>query len=260
MVAANPFLAGEAGRLPPLDGSALPRVRILVVDDHEDIREPLTVYLNRQGFDAIAASGASEMRAVLRRQPVDAIVLDVMLTDGNGLALCRELSRTSATPVILLTAMSDHRHRVAGLDAGADDYVVKPFDPSELAARIRTVLRRLARSVASPAPARRLEFEGWVFDIPARELVDPAGQRVVLSETEYRLLAVLAEHSGEILSRDRLLDLTQPDDLSVFDRSIDTQVCRLRKKLECAPQAPRLIKTVRGGGYLFAAPVRPLLP
>lgn len=255
----NTFIAGEAGRLPPPGSWVSSRPRVLVVDDHEDIREPVTVYLGRQGFEAIPASGASEMRAVLRQRHVDVIVLDIMLTDGNGLTLCRELASTSAIPVILLTAMADYRDRVTGLEAGADDYVVKPFDPAELAARIRTVLRRLARSSGAP-PAQRFEFEGWVFDVAARELLDPAGRRIVLSEVEYRLLAVLAEHGGEVLSRDRLLDLTQPDDLSVFDRSIDTQVCRLRKKLEMTPQAPRLIKTVRGGGYLFAARVRSLPP
>jgi two-component system OmpR family response regulator len=244
------FATAEAVRSPTPTPSA--RARVLVVDDHEDIRDPLTVYLGRQGFDAVAASGASEMRSLLGRQPVDAIVLDIMLSDGDGLALCRDLARTTATPVILLTAMANPRDRVTGLDAGADDYVVKPFDPAELAARIRTVLRRIARVSPQPAvPARCFEFEGWLFDVSARELTDPAGGNVILSETEYRLLTVLVENAGEILSRDRLLDLTQPEDLSVFDRSIDTQVCRLRKKMEQATRAPRFIKTVRGGGYLF---------
>lgn len=258
----NMFISSETSHFPPPDSLVLTSPRVLVVDDHEDIREPVAIYLERQGFEAIPVAGAMEMWSVLRRRPIDVIVLDIMLTDGNGLVLCREVARTSATPVILLTAMAGYEDRVIGLEAGADDYVVKPFDPAELAARIRTVLRRVARSgIQQESTAlQRFEFEGWVFDVAARELSDPAGRRVILSETEYRLLAVLAEHCGEVLSRDRLLDLTQSDNLSVFDRSIDTQVCRLRKKLESAPQMPRLIKTVRGGGYLFAARVRPLPP
>ncbi len=258
----NTLIASESGCFSPQNGLALPPARVLVVDDHEDIREPVTIYLGRQGFEAVPAAGAMEMRAVLRQRPVDVIVLDIMLTDGDGLELCRELTGTSAMPVILLTAMAGYQDRVIGLDAGADDYVVKPFDPAELAARIRSVLRRLARGSALPVPAvvQRFEFEGWVFDVAARELTDPHGRRVILSETEYRLLTVFAEYHGEVLSRDHLLDLTQPNDLSVFDRSIDTQVCRLRKKLEPEPQMPRLIKTVRGGGYLFAANVQPWPP
>lgn len=232
------------------------RPYVLVVDDHDDIRQPLAIYLERQGFEAIPVAGAAEMWAVLRQQPVDLIVLDIMLQDGNGLALCRELAETGDTPVIFLTALADYQDRIKGLEAGADDYLIKPFDPAELAARIRTVLRRFKRAGALSQQGQCVEFEGWRFNIPERELLDPAGQRVSLSDVEYQLLGVLVHHSGEILSRDRLLDLMNPDELSVLDRSIDTKVCRLRKKLETGPESPRLIKTVRGGGYLFAVTPR----
>lgn len=243
-----------------LDAPVAPRgARVLVVDDHADIRDPVAAYLGRQGFDAVPAAGAAELRHALDHSHIDAIVLDVMLRDGNGIALCRQLSECNGPPVILLTACADQRDRLAGLDAGADDYVVKPFDPAELAARLRSVLRRISRSAApvQRQPDPRLHFAGWVFEPVSRLLHGPDGARVELGEAEARLLGAFLAHAREVLSRDRLLDLTQRGEQYTFDRSIDVQVCRLRKRLAGAPGVA-LIRTVRGGGYLFTAAVETL--
>jgi two-component system OmpR family response regulator len=233
---------------------------VLVVDDHTDIREPLAEYLRRRGLRVDTAASAVEMRGLLSRRSFDLIVLDIMLPDEDGLSLCRFVVRTLGTPIIFLTAMAALHQRVVGLETGADDYVVKPFDPAELVARIRTVLRRQARA-ANPhagAGAMRFGFEGWIFDMSRRELFDRAGRQVMLSEVEFRMLDVLVAHPNVVLTRERLLDLTQRGDLDVFDRSVDTQISRLRRKLEDDPRRPTLIKTAWGNGYLFAADVRAL--
>lgn len=252
--------------LPPLSdaqgpGAAATRLRVLVVDDHADIREPLAHWLQRQGFDVATAADARQMRHLLRHQPFDVIVLDIMLPDGDGLSLCREVAATLGTPVILLTARATPPERVAGLEAGADDYVVKPFDPAELAARIRTVRRRDVRVPRPTAPhgtASRLSFDGWLFDTLRRELRDPRGQLVLLSDMEHQLLCALVAHPHTVLTRDRLLDLMHGSDTGVFDRAVDTQISRLRRKLEADPRRPRLIKTARSNGYLFVADVQTL--
>lgn len=247
----------------PLPPVAPPRLRVLVVDDHADIREPLADWLQRQDFDVATAADARQMRHLLRHRPFDVIVLDIMLPDENGLSLCREVAATLGTPVILLTARATPPERVAGLEAGADDYVVKPFDPAELAARIRTVQRRDARAprtgpASAPAAARRVSFDGWVFDLLRRELRDPQGQLILLSDMEHQLLCALVAHPHTVLTRDRLLDLMHGDDAGVFDRAVDTQISRLRRKLEADPRRPRLIKTARSNGYLFVADVQTL--
>ncbi|MBB3220256.1 response regulator [Pseudoduganella umbonata] len=235
---------------------------ILVVDDHPDIRSSLAAYLRRQGLAVTTAADAAQAGALLRQERFDLIVLDVMMPGEDGLSLCRRVSGTLDTPVILLTAMHTSADKVAGLDSGADDYVVKPFDPPELVARIRMVLRRWRRTAASVGNAATgYAFGGWFLDTGKRELFDPDGQPAALSSAEYRLLRVLAEHPGTVLSRDRLMDLTGCGDALAFDRSIDSQVSRLRKKLEPDPRRPSLLKTVWGNGYLFAATVtaRPAL-
>jgi two-component system OmpR family response regulator len=235
---------------------------ILVVDDHPEIRSSLAAYLRRQGLAVTTAADAAQAGALLRKERFDLIVLDVMMPGEDGLSLCRRVSGTLDTPVILLTAMHTSADKVAGLDSGADDYVVKPFDPPELVARIRMVLRRWRRA-ASPAGngTGGYAFGGWFLDTGKRELFDPDGQPAALSSAEYRLLRVLAEHPGTVLSRDRLMDLIGGGDALAFDRSIDSQVSRLRKKLEPDPRRPSLLKTVWGNGYLFAATVtaRPAL-
>ncbi|MCA1325446.1 response regulator [Herbaspirillum sp. alder98] len=235
---------------------------ILVVDDHLDICEPLAAYLRRQDMQVSMAFNAAQARRQLAQQAFDLVVLDVMMPGEDGLSLCRHIGQAYGTPVILLTAMSSLASKVSGLDNGADDYVVKPFDPQELLARIKTVLRRLSRALPAavmPDTAsqaiHRYVFDEWTLDVERRELLDRDGVAVTLSSVEYRLLRVLVEHPNTVLSRDKLMDLTAGADAQVFDRSIDSQVSRLRKKLEPDPRRPSLLKTVWGNGYLLAAQV-----
>lgn len=233
---------------------------ILIVDDHRDIREPLGAYLRRHDLRVSLAADAAAARAVLAAGAVDCIVLDVMMPGEDGLSLCRHVREVHDTPVILLTAMAGQTDRIVGLEIGADDYVTKPFDPRELLARIKNLLRRsraLPRS-REPSDGSRLAFDRWVLDTDRRHLVDGAGEIVALSTAEFRLLAALVRHPRVVLSRDQLLDLTSGRAAQPFDRSIDNQVSRLRRKLERDPAQPDLIKTVWGGGYTLAAEVRRL--
>ena len=231
--------------------------RILVVDDHADIRDPLAAFLRRHDLEVLTAADAAAARTLLRQHPIDLVVLDIMLPGEDGLSLCRHLAETSSTPVILLTAMASQDDRVAGLEIGADDYVTKPFDPRELVARIKGMLRRLGRA-ATGWHGRRYAFADWTLDMARRELVDAGGEPVALSTSEFRLLGVLVERAGKVLSRDELLDLTRDGEVQNFDRSIDSQVSRLRKKLESDPRRPRLLKTSWGDGYVFTADVKAL--
>jgi len=236
------------------------RPSILIVDDHQDIRDPLSTYMRRFDFDVETVGDGKGMRQRLEERAFSLIVLDVMLPGENGLSLCRYVSEHVGTPVILLTAVTEQADRVAGLEVGADDYVVKPFDPRELVARVRSVLRRAGpdatRSRGDSRPGRkRLAFSGWMLDLGTRELRDARDQAVPLSTAEFHLLRVLAEHAGRVLSRGQLLDLTSRGETVVFDRSIDSQISRLRKKLEPDPRRPRLLKTVRGDGYMLATTV-----
>ena len=231
--------------------------RILVVDDHADIRDPLAAFLRRHDLEVLTAADAAGARTLLREHRIDLVVLDIMLPGEDGLSLCRHLAETSSTPVILLTAMAGQDERVAGLEIGADDYVTKPFDPRELVARIKGMLRRLGR-VATGRPERCYAFGDWTLDMNKRELRDAGGEPVALSSSEFRLLGVLVERAGKVLSRDELLDLTRDGEVQNFDRSIDSQVSRLRKKLESDPRRPRLLKTSWGDGYVFTADVKPL--
>lgn len=234
-----------------------PQPHILVVDDSADIREPLARYLGKKGLRVSTADGGQEMRRVMKSSAIDLVVLDIMMPGEDGLALCRMVRETTDIPVILLTAMVEETDRVVGLEIGADDYVTKPFSPRELLARIKAVLRRsrsLPRS-AAPPEKRRLSFDRWTFDTLRRELVGPDGIAVPLSTTEFRLLSVFLERPRMVLSRDQLLDLTSGRSLEPFERSIDNQVSRLRKKIEADPKNPAIIKTVWGGGYVLAAEV-----
>lgn len=235
-----------------------PSPHILVVDDHRDIRDALAAYLGKHGYRVSVADGGASMRKVLAAGVIDLVVLDIMMPGEDGLTLCRELRRSDDVPVILLTAVSDETDRVVGLELGADDYVTKPFNPRELLARIKGVLRRthsLPPRKREPSGARRVAFDRWLLDIPRQEIVGDDAVSMPLSTGEFRLLMAFLEHPGMVLSRDQLLDLTQGRSARVFDRSIDNQVSRLRKKLEANPGKPRLIKTVRGGGYMFTAEV-----
>jgi two-component system, OmpR family, response regulator len=233
---------------------------ILVVDDYRDIRDPLAAYLKKHGFRVTTAANASAARDVLLKNSIDLIVLDIMMPGEDGLALCREVRATGGTPVIFLTAMVDLADRIAGLEIGADDYVVKPFEPRELVARIKGVLRRT--NMLPPKQAiescKRVVFDSLVFDLEKRELQGPDGVSVPLSTAEFRLLEVFVLRPHVVLSRDQLLDLTSGRAAQTFDRSIDNQVSRLRKKIEVDPRKPDLIKTVRGDGYAFTTEVRRL--
>jgi len=243
---------------------ATSRNSILIVDDHADVRDPLATYLKRFEFDVTTAGDGVQLRALLAQQRFGLVVLDVMLPGENGLSLCRYVTEHHRMPVILLTAVTEQADRIAGLEVGADDYVVKPFDPRELVARIRSVLRRTQPSPQGESgemrssallPEKQFLFEGWVLDTRKRALHDPQDTVFALSTAEFHLLLALAENPNRVLSRDQLLDLTQRSEHVLFDRSIDSLISRLRKKLEADTRHPNLLKTVRGGGYLFAAKV-----
>ncbi len=234
-----------------------PTPHLLIVDDSADIREPLAKYLVKKGMRVTTANGGQEMRRAMKTSAIDLVVLDVMMPGEDGLSLCRTIRETTDTPVILLTAMVEETDRVVGLEIGADDYVTKPFSPRELLARIRAVLRR-AQGLPRPqagAAGRRFRFDRWTLDAIRRELTGPDGVAVALSTAEFRLLTVFIERPQIVLNRDQLLDLTSGRSLEPFERSIDNQVSRLRKKIEPDARNPTLIKTVWGGGYVFAAAV-----
>jgi two-component system OmpR family response regulator len=233
-----------------------PSPHVLVVDDSADIREPLARYLNRKGLRATTASGGVELRKLLKSNAFDLVVLDIMMPGEDGLSLCRFLRDTSETPIILLTAMVDETDRVVGLELGADDYVTKPFSPRELLARIRAVLRRSkAPNSRDVVPAKLYRFDGWRLDALRRELMGRDEVAVPLSTAEFRLLTVFLQRPQMVLSREQLLDLTAGRSLEPFERSIDNQVSRLRKKIEPDAKNPTIIKTVWGGGYVLAADV-----
>jgi two-component system OmpR family response regulator len=234
-----------------------PAPHILIVDDSADIREPLAKYLAKKGLRVSTADGGLEMRRAMKSSAIDLIVLDIMMPGEDGLSLCRMVRETTDIPVILLTAMVEETDRIVGLEIGADDYVTKPFSPRELLARIKAVLRR-SRAMPRPVPPAersRLRFDRWTLDTLRRELVGEDGVGVPLSTTEFRLLTVFLERPRMVLSRDQLLDLTSGRSLEPFERSIDNQVSRLRKKIEADPKNPAIIKTVWGGGYVLAAEV-----
>jgi two-component system OmpR family response regulator len=239
-----------------------PTPHILVVDDHRDIRDLLAKYLGKHGLRVSTADGGAAMKRILKTGAVDLVVLDIMMPGEDGLSLCRHLRATTDQPVILLTAMAEETDRVIGLEIGADDYLTKPFNPRELLARIKAVLRRaqsLPRQRGGPAGGAdggRLRFDRWMFDTQRRELIDAGGTAIPLSTAEARLLGAFLDHPKIVLSRDQLLDLTQGRSAKVFDRSIDNQVSRLRRKIEADPKNPALIKTVWGGGYTFTAEVK----
>ena len=233
---------------------------ILVVDDHREIRDLVSRALTKEGFRVSTAADGRAMRKVLGDARIDLILLDLMLPGEDGLSLCRGLRAESNIPIIMLTAKGDEVDRVIGLEMGADDYLPKPFGSRELIARIKAVLRRSRESPAEVHAGerpKRYRFEGWVLDTGTRELVRKDGVTVPLSTGEYDLLIVLVERPQRMLSRDQLLDLARGRTASALDRSIDTQVSRLRKKLERDPADPSIIKTVWGGGYMFTPTVTP---
>jgi two-component system OmpR family response regulator len=230
--------------------------RILLVDDEAALREVLADYLVRQGFAVVQAGNAVEARARIAAEPFDLVLLDIMMPGEDGLSLCRHLAEGRALPVIFITAKGESTDRIVGLEIGADDYVVKPFDPRELVARIRSVLRRSARTPAETPEALSYEFEGWTLDPLKRRLTDREGAIVAISSAEFRLLMAFLDHPRQVLDRDRLLDMVQGREAHLFDRAVDNQISRLRRKIEEDSRNPQLIQTVWGGGYMLAAEVR----
>ncbi|MGR3755913.1 MAG: response regulator [Tranquillimonas sp.] len=233
---------------------------ILVVDDHREIRDAVTRYLERNGLRATAARDAVEMDAKLANGQFDLVVLDVMMPGEDGLSVCRRLTAAGRVPVLMLTALGEETDRIVGLEIGADDYLPKPFNPRELLARIKAILRRSERvdSHGGTLSGRRIGFGHWVLDTDRRLLIDADGAETELTTSDFKLLTVLLERPRFVLSRDQLLDLTAGRTASVFDRTIDNQISRLRRKVEADAARPRIITTVRGGGYCLAVDVHEL--
>ncbi len=232
------------------------RSHLLLVDNEASIREPLAKYLERQGFRVTPAVDAKAARSSLTSFDIDLVLLDIMMPGEDGLSLCRHISATRGPPVILLTAKTEETDRIAGLDIGADDYVVKPFSPRELVSRVKAVLRRadtIEREVKIAGDS--FGFAGWTLKLREQALYDPDGVLVPLSSGEFRMLEILLQRPGQVLSRDQLLDLTRRREGGPFDRAIDNQVSRLRRKIELDAKDPQIIKTIWGGGYRFCADV-----
>lgn len=231
---------------------------VLVVDDDPQIRLLVARFLQRHGYQVTGAPDGRAMLEALTHSAIDLIVLDLMLPGRSGVELCREVRATSQVPIVMLTARTEESDRIIGLEEGADDYVTKPFSPRELLARIRAVLRRAraGRGTAAAAASAIVSFDGWRMDLRRRELQSPAGTLIDLSTGEFDLLVAFVEHANRVLSREALMQFAKArtsDD--PFDRTIDVQISRLRRKLEADPHGGQLIKTVRGAGYLFASQV-----
>ncbi|GMN03463.1 response regulator [Erythrobacter sp. MTPC3] len=233
-------------------------ISVLLVDDEPTLREPLAEYLTGQGFSVTEANSAAAARSELAKSTFNIVLLDIMMPGEDGLSFCRHLVETQKIPVIFLTARGEPTDRIVGLELGADDYVVKPFEPRELVARIRTVLRRVARGPVAHEQSEDwlYKFENWQLDPLKRKLIDPEGAVIPLSTAEFRLLRAFLDNPRKVLDRDRLLDMVQGRTAHLFDRAVDNQVSRLRRKVEEDSRDPLLIQTVRGGGYRFAAEVR----
>ena len=231
--------------------------KILIVDDDRDIRSLLADYLDGHGYATLMAADGNAMWAALDSNQVDLVVLDLNLPGEDGLTLCRNLRAKSMMPVIMLTARSEPLDRILGLEMGADDYLPKPFEPRELLARIRSVLRRTQSLTAGSngEQVQRLKFSDWTLDLTARHLVSPEGMVIALSGAEFRMLNIFLDHPNRILNRDQLLNMTHGRDADPFDRSIDIQISRLRQKLREDARSPQIIKTVRNGGYVLSVNV-----
>ncbi len=228
------------------------KATILVVDDEPDVREVVEEYLASHGYDAIGAEDAAVARGILAQRPVDLALLDITMPGEDGLSLARHLrERHPKTAVVMLTSTDTVVDRIVGLEMGADDYVTKPFDPRELLARLRSVLRRTSASLVAELGAERVRIGRCVIDLAGRRLRDEQGDEVPVSPLEFDLLKALAEHPHRVLSRERILNLGQQRDWHPFDRSVDLRVMRLRKKVEPDPEHPRYIRTVRNAGYVF---------
>ena len=236
----------------------MPFRKILVVDDEDQIRSLLRNLLEREGFCVSEASSSAEALEILARETQSLVTLDINLAGEDGFALARDIRSRLDVPIIMISGKADEIDRIVGLELGADDYIVKPFNLREVLARVRAVLRRYEpRAVVPPHPGgrTRVGFAGWQIDVEGRELRDPTGQVVDLTTAEFNLLTIFLERPKRVLSRDQLLDLLKGAEWSPFDRSIDTLIARLRKKIEADAERPGLIKTVRGVGYVFSVDV-----
>ena len=239
---------------------------ILVVDDEPQIRKVIEKSLLREGFGVTCAGSGKEMWAALEANPVDLVVLDLGLPDQDGFALTRDLRQNSDVAIIIVTGKGEEVDRVAGLEVGADDYVVKPASPRELVARIRSVLRRAKQpdsqaadgSGAVPERGGVLGFKGWRLDLGERELYAPSGESIHLTTAEFELLSALAQAPNQVLSRNTLLKKCAGREWNPVDRSVDIYIGRIRSKIEADPKNPRIVKTIRGTGYMFVAPVERL--
>ena len=228
---------------------------ILMVDDDAQIRQLLSDYLSGFGMSVVAVADGKAMAEALKKSTFDLVILDLMLPGEDGLSLCRSLRAESDIPILMLTARGEAMDRVVGLELGADDYIVKPFEPRELVARIQTILRRTRGNRENHKDRNEAEFMGWRLNYVLRHLVSPEELVIPLSNAEFRLITVFIEHPNRILSREFLLDSARGRDRDLFDRSIDILVSRVRQKLNDHSRTPTLIKTVRGEGYLFEAKV-----
>lgn len=228
---------------------------ICVVDDEPDLRDAVAVYLRNQGLAVSEAGNGAELTALMAERPVDLVILDINMPGEDGLSIARRLRAAGPIGIVMLTAQNDLIDRVAGLELGADDYLTKPFELRELLARVRAVLRRLSSNGdGHPPPAamgREVRFGRCVLNLDSRTLFSLAGEPLPLTAMEFDLLRLFAENPNRVLSRDRILDLAHNRDMEAFDRSVDLRVVRLRRKLEENPEAPQVIKTVRGAGYIF---------
>lgn len=223
--------------------------RVLIVDDDPEIRNGLAEVFTRAGFTADTAGDVPAMERALEKDGADLVVLDLMMPGEDGLSACKRLSGPGRPPIIMLSALGDDADRIVGLEIGADDYLAKPCNPRELVARARAVLRR-AKDKGEASPAEAVRFAGFRLDVARRELHDPDGVVIPLSAGEFRLLRAFVEHPRRVLSREQLLDFAFANDGDVFDRAVDVQVSRLRRKLE-RPGAADIVRTVRGEGYMF---------
>jgi two-component system OmpR family response regulator len=230
---------------------------ILIVDDQKEICEVVQEYLSGEGYRVSAANDGTGMRRIMAQHPTDLVILDLMLPGEDGLTLARSLRDESDVGIIILTGRGETVDRIIGLEMGADDYLPKPFHLRELLARVKSVLRRGSSRVQEKSSSNRSKarFAGWNLDLSTRELKSPAGSEVRLTTGEFDLLAAFVNNANQVLSRDRLLDLARNREAGPFDRTIDVQVGRLRRKLEDDPQRPTIIKTVRGTGYIFTPTV-----
>lgn len=229
---------------------------ILIVDDDAQIRQLAARFLRDHGFRVSMARDSREMTDALASATIELVILDIMLPGANGLDLCRELRAKSTLPIIMLTALGSDTDRIVGLEIGADDYLTKPFNPRELLARINAVLRRVKGTAdGSVRGGTRLAFEGWTLDTKRRELTNPTGAVIDLSTGEYDLLLTFLEAPQRVLTREQLLDAAKNKIATGFDRAIDIQVSRLRKKIDASADGQTMIKTIRGSGYMFVPAV-----